>query len=71
MNRDDDDTQMYVAQHQWVGLTENEVNEIRKNIFEEYKKELMRIGKFNKLNDYSAWNFYKQIEAKLKERNGG
>ena len=24
MNRDDDDTQMYVAQRQWVGLTEEE-----------------------------------------------
>ena len=54
---------------EWVSLTKKEVDEIRKNIFEEYKKNLMRIGKFNKLNDYSAWNFYKQIETKLKERN--
>jgi hypothetical protein len=71
MNRDDDDTQMYVAQHQWVGLTNNEVNEIRENIFKEYEKALLVSRDVNEKNDYNAWNFYKQIEAKLKERNGG
>jgi|LakMenEpi03Aug12_release.lakeMendotaPanAssembly.Ray.scaffolds.fasta_scaffold1051419_2 hypothetical protein len=71
MNRDDDDTQMYVAQRQWVGLTNNEVNEIRENIFKEYEKALLITRDVNEQNDYNAWNFYKQIEAKLKERNGG
>ena len=71
MNKDDDDTQMYVAQHQWVGLTNNEVNEIRENIFKEYEKALLINRDVNEQNDYNAWNFYKQIEAKLKERNGG
>ena len=71
MNKDDDDTQMYVAQRQWVGLTNNEVNEIRENIFKEYEKALLVTRDVNEKNDYSAWNFYKQIEAKLKERNGG
>ena len=71
MNRDDDDTQMYVAQHQWVGLTNNEVNEIRENIFKEYEKALLITKDVNEQNDYNAWNFYKQIEAKLKERNCG
>ena len=71
MNRDDDDTQMYVAQHEWVGLTNNEVNEIIENIFKEYEKALLVTRDVNEKNDYSAWNFYKQIEAKLKERNGG
>lgn len=71
MNRDDDDTQMYVAQHQWVGLTNNEVNEIRENIFKEYEKALLVSRDVNEQNDYNAWNFYKQIEAKLKERNCG
>ena len=68
MNRDDDDTQMYVAQHQWVGLTNNEVNEIRENIFKEYEKALLVTRDVNNQNDYSAWNFYKQIEAKLVSR---
>jgi hypothetical protein len=27
MNRDDDDTQMYVAQREWVGLTDAELAE--------------------------------------------
>lgn len=71
MNRDDDDTQMYVAQRQWVGLTNNEVNEIRENIFKEYEKALLITRDVNEQNDYNAWNFYKQIEAKLKERNCG
>jgi hypothetical protein len=71
MNRNDDDTQMYVAQRQWVGLTNNEVNEIRENIFKEYEKALLITRDVNEQNDYNAWNFYKQIEAKLKERNGG
>ena len=71
MNKDDDDTQMYVAQRQWVGLTNNEVNEIRENIFKEYEKALLITRDVNEQNDYNAWNFYKQIEAKLKERNGG
>ena len=71
MNKDDDDTQMYVAQHQWVGLTNNEVNEIRENIFKEYEKALLIMRDVNEQNDYNAWNFYKQIEAKLKERNCG
>ena len=71
MNKDDDDTQMYVAQQQWVGLTNNEVNEIRENIFKEYEKALLITRDVNEQNDYNAWNFYKQIEAKLKERNGG
>ena len=71
MNKDDDDTQMYVAQQQWVGLTNNEVNEIRENIFKEYEKALLVSRDVNEKNDYNAWNFYKQIETKLKERNGG
>ena len=71
MSKDDDDTQMYVAQHEWVGLTNNEVNEIRENIFKEYEKALLITRDVNEQNDYNAWNFYKQIEAKLKERNGG
>ena len=71
MNKDDDDTQMYVAQRQWVGLTNNEVNEIRENIFKEYEKALLITRDVNEQNDYNAWNFYKQIEAKLKERNCG
>ena len=71
MNKDDDDTQMYVAQHQWVGLTNNEVNEIRENIFKQYEKALLINRDINEQNDYNAWNFYKQIEAKLKERNCG
>ena len=71
MNKDDDDTQMYVAQRQWVGLTNNEVNEIRENIFKEYEKALLITKYVNEQNDYNEWNFYKQIEAKLKERNCG
>jgi hypothetical protein len=71
MSKDDDDTQMYVAQHQWVGLTNNEVNKIRENIFKEYEKALLVRRNVNEKNDYNAWNFYKQIEAKLKERNCG
>ena len=31
MNRDDDDTQIYVAQRQWVGLTYEEMTEIWEN----------------------------------------
>ena len=71
MNKDDDDTQMYVAQREWVGLTDHEVNEIRENIFAEFQKAIEGKTKHDEQNDYSAWNFYKQIEAKLKERNGG
>ena len=60
---------MKYIQRQWVGLTEKEVNQIRKKIFAEFKKAIKGKTEHNEQNDYSAWNFYKQIEKKLKERN--
>ena len=56
---EDDDTQEYAAQRQWVGLTDEEVSKIIDAV----------IG-FN-----SCWgpeeDFARAIEAKLKEKNGG
>jgi len=56
---DDDDTQEYAHQRQWVGLTDEEVSKIIDAV----------IG-FN-----SCWgpeeDFARAIEAKLREKNGG
>lgn len=54
---------------QWVGLTNEEVDAIRNNIFEKYKKALFVTRDVTSENDYSAFNFYRAIEEKLRSKN--
>ena len=51
---DDDDTQEYVAQRVWVGLTDEEISEIRLKTFDAVA---------------TNYEVYRAIEAKLKEKN--
>ena len=51
---DDDDTQEYVAQRTWVGLTDEEISEIRLKTFDAVA---------------TNYEVYRAIEAKLKEKN--
>jgi hypothetical protein len=53
----------------WIGLTIEEVNEIRKDIFEKYQKALLVTRDVTSENDYSAFNFYRAIEDKLRSKN--
>jgi hypothetical protein len=52
---DDDDTQEYAHQRQWVGLTDEEMQVIEDNCLE----------------GGSFWDVYRAIEARLKEKNHG
>jgi len=45
---------------QWVGLTDEEISEIEDEYIVDYR-----------IPAGSAWNFAKDLEAKLKEKNGG
>jgi hypothetical protein len=54
---------------EWVGLTVEEVNEIRKDIFQKYQKALLVTRDVTSENDYSAFNFYRAIEDKLRSKN--
>jgi hypothetical protein len=56
MNKDDDDTQMYVAQRQWVGLTDDDHKDF---------------ANATKLLPILAKTLAEFIEVKLKEKNGG
>jgi len=47
------------AQRQWVGLTDEEIGEIEDEYIVDYR-----------IPAGSAWNFAKDIEAKLREKNG-
>jgi hypothetical protein len=58
-----------VAEREWVGLTIEEVNAIRKDIFEKYQKALLVTRDVTSENDYSAFNFYRAIEDKLRSKN--
>lgn len=62
---------LYTAppKREWVGLTEEEVDAIRKEIFEKYKKALFVTRDVTSENDYSAFNFYRAIEEKLRIKN--
>ena len=64
-------TPLYIAtpSKHWVGLTEEEVDAIRKEIFEKYKKALLVTRDVTSENDYSAFNFYRAIEEKLRIKN--
>ena len=46
--------------HTWVGLTDEEISEIEDEYIVDYR-----------IPAGSAWNFAKDLEAKLKEKNGG
>lgn len=62
MNEDDDDIQQYVAQRKWVGLTEDDVQELYER-FAMYQEESAFL---------SGWyDFAAALEARLKEKNGG
>ncbi len=54
---------------EWVGMTSQEVDEIREQIFQEHTTALLNNKEINEENDYGAWNFYQRIERKLKDRN--
>jgi len=54
---------------EWVGMTSQEVDEIREQIFQEHTTALLNNKEINEENDYGAWNFYQRIESKLKDRN--
>ena len=54
----------------WVGLTREEVDAIREDIFKKYQMALSTSKDITSKNNYSAFNFYRAIEAKLKEKNG-
>lgn len=54
---------------EWIGLSEDEVNEIRADVFKKYKKALLTTRDVTKENDYSAFNFYRAIEEKLRSKN--
>jgi hypothetical protein len=45
---------------EWVGLTDEEISEIEDEYIVDYR-----------IPAGSAWNFAKDLEAKLKEKNGG
>lgn len=62
---------LYTAlpKREWVGLTNEEVDAIRNNIFEKYKKALFVTRDVTSENDYSAFNFYRAIEEKLRSKN--
>jgi hypothetical protein len=62
MTEDDDDTQQYVAQRKWVGLTIDEASELYNKNYDLYATD-MPIGDFLMIQ--------REIEAKLKEKNGG
>jgi hypothetical protein len=64
-------TFLYTAppRKEWVGLTFEEVNEIRKDIFQKYQKALLVTRDVTSENDYSAFNFYRAIEDKLRSKN--
>ena len=59
-----------VAKREWVWLTREEVDAIRENIFKKYQMALSTSKDITSKNNYSAFNFYRAIEAKLKEKNG-
>lgn len=61
--------QFDTPKREWVGLTEEEVDAIRKEIFEKYKKALFVTRDVTSENDYSAFNFYRAIEEKLRIKN--
>jgi hypothetical protein len=56
---DDDDTQEYAHQRQWVGLTDAEIDTLRKSVNPYLSFE------------QGALLFARAIEAKLKEKNHG
>lgn len=59
---DDDDIQMYVSQRKWVGLTDEEMSEIYNKNYDKYD------------TDMTYMDFYivqREVEAKLREKNGG
>ena len=58
-----------VAKREWVGLTGEEVDAIRKDIFEKYKNALVVTRDVTNENNYSAFNFYRAIEEKLRIKN--
>jgi hypothetical protein len=58
-----------VAKREWVGLTREEVDAIREDIFKKYQMALSTSKDITSKNNYSAFNFYRAIEAKLKEKN--
>ena len=62
MTEDDDDIQQYVAQRRWVGLTIDESSELYNKNYDLYATD-MPIGDFLMIQ--------REIEAKLKEKNGG
>lgn len=61
--------QLDTSKRKWVGLTNEEVDAIRNNIFEKYKKALLVTRDVTSKNDYSAFNFYQAIEKKLRSKN--
>ena len=62
---------LYTAppKREWVGLTGEEVDAIRKDIFEKYKNALVVTRDVTNENNYSAFNFYQAIEKKLRSKN--
>ena len=66
-----DGYRLYTAppKRNWVGLTNEEVDAIRNNIFEKYKKALLVTRDVTNENNYSAFNFYQAIEKKLRSKN--
>ena len=62
MTEDDDDIQQYVAQRRWVGLTIDEASALYNKNYDLYATD-MPIGDFLMIQ--------REIEAKLKEKNGG
>ena len=57
MNRDDNDTQMYVAQRQWVGLTDEEIGDV--------------YVAWDNTDGASFADFARLIETKLRSKNNG
>ena len=62
-------SEQFIGKREWVWLTEEEVDAIRKEIFEKYKKALFVTRDVTSENDYSAFNFYRAIEEKLRIKN--
>ena len=54
---------------EWVGLTEEEVDAIRKEIFKKFQKAILVTRDVTTENNYSAFNFYRAIEEKLRSKN--
>lgn len=61
--------QVAQPEREWVGLTGEEVDAIRKDIFEKYKNALVVTRDVTNENNYSAFNFYQAIEKKLRSKN--